>query len=355
MENTNGRNHLPDSDLTILSGDDVAEVLAGQELAVIDIVSRAYQAHSKGESSLPHSTFLLFPFNPANRIIALPAYLGGDVNSAGVKWIASFPGNVKTGDDRVSAMLILNSVENGRPKAVLESSMISAWRTAASAALAARTLGRKKISVAGLIGCGVINFEILRFLQATCPDLERALVYDLSTSSAEAFKKRCGEEFPAMRVEVAGNVAAVFRNADVLSFATTAGKPHVQSLSMCAPGTVVLHISLRDLAPEVILASDNIVDDLDHVCRAQTSIHLAEQQIGNRRFIRCTLADILNGSAQPQADPGKLAVFSPFGLGILDIALGEFVFGRATEKGQGAQVRSFFPQPWRHAKETAAS
>ncbi len=349
MKSTDGKLHLSNRDLIVLTGEDVSATLAGRELAVMDAVSRAYQAHSKGQSSLPHSTFLHFPGRPANRIIALPAYLGGDVNSSGVKWIASFPGNVSEGEDRASAVLILNSPENGRPKAILESSMISAWRTAASAALAARVLARKRMRVAGLIGCGMINFEIVRFLMAACPEIDRAVVHDLSSTAAEAFRRRCDVEFPALKINLAGDIDTVLKEAHVISFATTASRPHVQSLNMCAPGVVVLHISLRDLAPEALLASDNIVDDIDHVCRAQTSVDLTEQQEGHRRFVRCTLADILNGHARPREHWKKVAVFSPFGLGILDIAVGELVLELAMQKGLGSRVRSFLPQPWRHA------
>ena len=333
--------------ILVLSGDEVADVLAGQELAVVDAVSKAYQVHGQGQSSLPHSTFLHFPNNPANRIIALPAYLGGEVNSAGVKWIASFPANVNEGFDRASAVLILNSPENGRPSAILESSIISARRTAASAALAARVLTVGRSRTAGLIGCGVINFEIVRFLPVTCPDIDHLLVYDLSADAARNLQERCAEEFPKLKVEIAANSDTVFRNAGVISFATTSGKPWVHSLKMCAPGTAVLHISLRDLAPDVILDCDNVVDDVDHVSRAQTSIHLTEQKAGNRGFIRCTLAGILQGKDQPRADRNGIAVFSPFGLGILDIALGELVLKLARQKGRGTVIESFLPAPWR--------
>lgn len=346
---------MRERDLLVLSGEEVAEVLAGQELAVVETVSKAYQAHGKGLSSLPHSTFLNFPDNPANRIIALPSYLGGERKTAGVKWIASFPANLKDGTDRASAVLILNSPENGRPKAILESSIISARRTAASAALAARTLVRGKVTVAGLVGCGLINFEIVRFLHALCPGIQQLLLFDLNPASAAFFQDRCAESFPGLSVQVVPDSDTVFKKSSLISFATTAGKPYVQSLQMCAPGTVVLNISLRDLSPEVILASDNIVDDVDHVSRAQTSIHLTEQQVGNRQFIRCTLADILNGVAEPRRDENSLVVFSPFGLGILDVALGELVLELAKQQGRGSVIKSFLPNPWRQTSSAASA
>lgn len=132
----------------------------------------------------------------------------------------------------------------------------------------------------------------------------------------------------------------------LISYATTAIRPHVHNLSACRPGAVVLHLSLRDLAPEVILASDNIVDDPDHVCRAQTSLHLAEQASGGRHFIRCTLADILRGTEPPRRN-GMISIFSPFGLGILDIAVGHWAAQLARAARLGTPIHSFCRPPRR--------
>lgn len=339
---------MDDRNILILSGEDILELLANQEEAIVDAIARAYCAHGEGQSSLPHSTFLTFPNNPANRIIALTAYLGGEFQTAGVKWIASFPENTKEGMDRASAVLILNSTRSGRPKAIMESSIISARRTAASAALAAKLLLREKGPVAGLIGCGFIQFEILRFLHAVCPEIRQLVLFDLHRTATEAFRDRCAAEFPELQLRIMNERDEVLRNASLISFATTAGRPHVESLELCPQGAVVLHVSLRDLSPEIILHCDNIVDDADHVCRAQTSIHLVEQQTGNRQFIRCALPEILSGTAKPRKDESSIAVFSPFGLGILDIALGELVLQLALQKGRGQVLRSFLPKPWRH-------
>jgi len=335
------------SDILILRGGEVEALLDGREAEVMEAVGRAYLAHGRGASSLPHSNFLRFPNDDLNRIIALPAYLGDGFDVAGMKWIASFPGNVKKGFARASAVLILNSASTGLPEAILESSLISARRTAASAALAARELRRGKATPsAGLIGTGVINLETARFLVRALPDLSRFVLFDLDRERARAFAASLGEMLAGVReaeIAVAGDPREILRTCPVIAYATTAVKPHVTDLSECQPGATILHTSLRDLTADVILAHDNVVDDVDHAVRAQTSLHLAEQQVGHRDFIRCTLADLLAGNAPAKRDESLLTIFSPFGLGVLDLAVGQLARERALETGRGTVIEGFLP------------
>lgn len=330
----------------ILSGAEVEALLEGRRAEVIEAVRTAYLAHGAGDTSLPHSVFLRFPGDDANRIIALPAFLGDGAGVAGVKWISSFPGNVARGMARASAVLVLNSRRTGRPTALMEASLVSAQRTAASAALAALVLleGRAP-PAAGLIGTGVINLETARFLRAALPETRRFVLFDLDAARARALAEVLRREGAddGVSADVAASAEEVLRTAPLVSFATTALRPHVADLGACPPGAVVLHLSLRDLSPEAVLAADNVVDDADHVCRAGTSLHLAEQATGGRAFIRASLAEVLAGTAAPKRDPAAVTVFSPFGLGILDLAVGDLVLRRARAEGMGVSVPRFFP------------
>ncbi|MFW6012142.1 MAG: 2,3-diaminopropionate biosynthesis protein SbnB [Gemmatimonadota bacterium] len=334
-----------DGSVLIVTAGEVSALLDGEEDRVIGAVREAYVAHGRGQSSLPHSTFLRFPDDDTNRVIALPAYLGGSAEVAGVKWIASFPANVQRGAPRASAVLVLNSPKTGRPQAILEGSVISARRTAASAALAASVLTRNGADPpeeAGLVGTGVINLEVARFLLTTMPSIRRFMLFDLDAERARAFGERLSA-VGASDWELAPNLDTLLRRCPLTSFATTALEPHVEDLSLCPPGATVLHVSLRDLTPRAILAADNVVDDPDHVCRAQTSVHLAEQETGSREFIRCTLAEVLEGDSPPRPGGDRVTVFSPFGLGVLDLALGDLVLELAAERGVGTAVPSFLP------------
>lgn len=330
------------NDVLILRGGEVEDLLAGREAEIMDAVGRAYVAHRRGQSSLPHSTFLRFPNDDLNRIIALPAYLGDGFGVAGMKWIASFPGNVKKGFARASAVLILNSAETGLPEAILESSLISARRTAASAALAAQLLRKgRETAGAGLIGTGVINFETARFLSKAIPGIGRFALHDLDRERAESFAGKLREMLGGASVDVVADPRELYRTCPLIAFATTAVKPHVSDLSDCLPGATILHTSLRDLTADVILAADNVVDDADHVSRASTSIHLAEQQTGNRDFIRCTIADLVTGEAPAKKSEDQITIVSPFGLGVLDLAVGQLARDRALESGKGTVIESF--------------
>src|SRR5215469_480921 len=141
MEDANGQG-LAVPSFAVISGDQVHQVLEGREKEIVSLVEATYRLHGAGDSVNPPSYFLRFPDRPSDRIIALPASIGGKLRVDGLKWISSFPGNVAAGIPRASAVLILNDHDTGYPFACLESSIISATRTAASAAVAADWLTR---------------------------------------------------------------------------------------------------------------------------------------------------------------------------------------------------------------------
>jgi ornithine cyclodeaminase len=98
-------------------------------------------------------------------------------------------------------------------------------------------------------------------------------------------------------------------------------------------------VSLRDLAPEILLASTNIVDDIDHCLKENTSPHLAERLSGNRAFLHGTLGDVMAGREVPTE---RSLVFSPFGLGVLDLAVGKYVYDEVVRSNELSVVENFF-------------
>lgn len=334
--------------LLFLKGSEVIHLLQHRELEILELIKAAYMAHAAKESSMPPNAYLRFPGMEKERIIAKPAWLGGYFNTAGIKWIASFPENGNKSLERASATLILNSVETGHPTAVMESSVISAYRTAASAALAAQMLTPKiaTTDTLGIVGCGLINYETLRFLLALFPDIQLILLHDLNPELAANFAQKVLELKPGIKIKYVKSLQDLLPETRLVSIATTAIHPFIESIDGYIPGTVFLHISLRDFSPEIILEADNIVDDIDQVCSNQTSLHLAEQKIGNRQFIRSTIGNMLHKNETRLNSDKNFHIFSPFGLGILDIALGYLVQSLAKEHQVGMHIENFLPKPW---------
>nr|WP_062333260.1 2,3-diaminopropionate biosynthesis protein SbnB [Herbidospora sakaeratensis] len=328
--------------MLILRRRDVLDLLDGAEDTVCTIVENAYAAHARGATAVPHSVFLRFPDRPGDRIIGLPAYVGGERPVAALKWVSSFPGNTAAGRERASAAILLNSLADGRPEALLEGAVISARRTAASAAVAAGLLTagapadvRRGVT---LIGCGVIGFEILRFLRARLPELEEVTLYDLDAARAAGFADRVAGL--GLKTSVAADAGTAMAAHRLIALATTAGEPHLGT-GDCRPGTLILHVSLRDLTPEAVLAARNVVDDTDHVCREATSLDLAARRSGNRDFVDAEIGDLLTGAATLPYSAEAVTVFSPFGLGALDAALAAHVVDGAAARGLGTHVSDF--------------
>ncbi len=326
----------------VISGAQVQQALQGREREIVELVEATYRLHGAGDSVNPPSYFLRFPDRPASRIIALPASVGGHIRVDGVKWISSFPENVAAGIPRASGVLILNDHDTGYPFACLEASIISATRTAASAALAADWLsrGRQRPRRVGFFGVGLIARYIHTFLAGTGWSFDEVGGYDVSADSAAGFRGYLEQFGTAGRVTVHDSAEELIRSSDLVVFATVAAEPHVSDLSWFAHNPLVLHVSLRDLAPEILLASTNIVDDVEHCLKANTSPHLAEQLTGNRDFLLGTLDDVMAGRVTVPAD--RPVVFSPFGLGVLDLAVGKSIYDKVVSSGDLHVVDDFF-------------
>ncbi|UUN31601.1 2,3-diaminopropionate biosynthesis protein SbnB [Streptomyces sp. FIT100] len=329
----------------VVPGAQVQQALAGREKQVVELVESVYRLHGAGDSVNPPSYFLRFTDRPTSRIIALPASIGGSVHVDGLKWISSFPGNVNAGIPRASAVLILNDHDTGYPFACLESSIISATRTAASAALAADRLTRHRPDAArpvrvGFFGTGLIARYIHTFLAATGWSFDEIGIHDLSIDSAAGFRTYLEQSGTPGRIAVHDNAQELIRTSDMVVFATIAAEPHVTETAWFDHNPLVLHISLRDLAPEIIMASANIVDDVEHCMKANTSPHLAEQLTGNRTFLTGTLDDVITGRTTLPAD--RPVVFSPFGLGVLDLAVGKYVYDEIARTGELHIIDNFF-------------
>ncbi len=334
------RNAVPP--FAVIPGVQIQQALQGREKEIVGLVESAYRLHCAGDSVNPPSYFLRFPDRPSSRIIALPASIGGQLRVDGLKWISSFPENVPAGIPRASAVLILNDHDTGYPFACLESSIISATRTAALAASAADWLSRERRRPArvGFFGVGLIARYVHTFLTRTGWSFDEIGVHDVSAESTAGFRGYLERAGTAGRITVHDEAEQLIRTSNLVLFATTAGQPHVTDVTWFEDNPLVLHLSLRDLAPEILLASTNIVDDVEHCLKANTSPHLVEQLTGSREFLLGTLGDVMLGRVRVPGD--RPVIFSPFGLGVLDLAVGKHLYDEIVRSGELNVIDGFF-------------
>src|SRR5262249_53562858 len=153
------------------------------------------------------------------------------------------------------------------------------------------------------------------FLVDTGWEIEEVRLFDVSREESEKFGSTVCRIDQHNAVTIVPDVKELLTASDLIVFTTVASTPHIADPALFKHNPVVLHISLRDLAPQILLASQNVVDDVEHVMKANTSAHLTEQLMGNRNFVTGTLADVMAG--RRSVDHHSPVIFSPFGMGIL--------------------------------------
>jgi 2,3-diaminopropionate biosynthesis protein SbnB len=359
----------------VMGGKSVRAIIETSRPEIFARVRETYLAHHRGATVNPNSYFLRFPDKPDARIIALPAALspegagegpadaaahatdagaghatgGGAAGTAGrptagvagIKWIASFPGNLAHNVPRASAVLLLNDLETGYPFACLEAAQISAARTAASAVLGAEQLhGSRHARRLAVVGAGVISRNVLEFFRALDWSFTEVAIHD--TVGDYAKKSAEYTETLGYRATTHESLAGAVDGADIVVLATTAGTPYILAPDAFAPGQTVLNISLRDIGPELIAASHNVLDDIEHCLNAGTSPHLAVEKFGHRDFIDGTIAQLVLGELDLGRDRPR--IFSPFGLGVLDLAVGAEILRIGRDTGRVQDVPDFFAE-----------
>lgn len=335
-------------DFEVITGGFIKKVIDSSRRDIVALVSQCYQTHHQGKTDNPDSYFLRFKNKPEARIIALPAAIDNpkaNTSVSGIKWIASYPRNIEANLQRASAVILLNDYETGYPFSCMEASQISAARTAASAVLAANHLGptSKKIKRLSIIGGGLIARTILAFFKDEGWSFDNVIIHDISTEYRDKFVKNINQQdlYPVKAAVDQSEALA----ADIVILTTTAASPHIMDEQLFEPHQLILNISLRDLSPEIVHACNNVLDDIEHCMKANTSPHLAEQKYGHRHFINGTLAQVINGEIK--LDKSKPTIFSPFGLGVLDLSLAMFIYRYNCDAPGRHVIPGFIPDPQR--------
>jgi len=182
-----------------------------------------------GENNDSHGAMVTFPeepefetmprHTPDRRLMAMPAYLGGDFQTCGVKWYGSNIANREKGLPRSILMFILNDVVTGAPLAYMSANLLSAYRTGAVPGVGARHLARKDSKVIGLVGPGVMGKTSVAAFMAVCPDIDTIKIKGRSEKSLKGFTDWLGEAFPQItKVTVVDTLEDAVRDADIVTY-----------------------------------------------------------------------------------------------------------------------------------------
>ncbi|MGA9198359.1 MAG: 2,3-diaminopropionate biosynthesis protein SbnB, partial [Pseudolabrys sp.] len=211
----------------VVPGSTVKRVIDDNKKQVFDAVEAAYRLHGAGNTLNPDSYFLRYPDRPSARIIALPAHLGGAVQKSGIKWISSFPENRASNLARASAVLILNDATTGYPLACIEASLISATRTAASAALAAEHISLNPFKgTLGVIGTGVIARTTVEWLLFRNWKFRKISLYDVDRKEAEHLSKWLRDQHN-LQADIQDRLEGAISGSSLILFTTTTLGPYL--------------------------------------------------------------------------------------------------------------------------------
>lgn len=170
------------NELLYLSQSDVEKVGLGMG-AIIQLLEQAFMEKGQGHVEMPPKPGI--HTMPDAFIHAMPAYIPS-MKSAGIKWVGGYPENFKRGLPYISGLLILNDAETGIPYSVMDCSWITAYRTGAASALAAKYLARPESETAAILACGVQGRTNLEAL--TCVfKLKKAYAYDVLPDVQEKY------------------------------------------------------------------------------------------------------------------------------------------------------------------------
>lgn len=321
-----------------------------------------------GENHNSHGCMIMFPDDPKfpgmpkngedRRFMAMPAYLGGRYQMAGMKWYGSNMDNKAKGLPRSILMMMLNDKDTGAPLALMSANLVSAYRTGGIPGVGARYLARKDAKVAAIVGPGVMGKTSAAAFVAACPTLDTIKIKGRGKRSLDSFVSFVKAELPQIKtVEVCDTIEEVCRDADIVSFTTTVADdistfPKVEG-SWIKPGALVSMPSAALFDEEFMLSSKLVVDNMGLYdaweeeypyptypkmgiigCAFTDLVH--EGKIERTDIVN--IADIITGEVPGRTSDDQTIIYSVGGMPVEDIAWGGTVYRNAVEKGIGVKL-----------------
>jgi ornithine cyclodeaminase/alanine dehydrogenase-like protein (mu-crystallin family) len=331
-----------------LSQEDVRECGGLDMSAYIDNVEKSFSLLEKGESMEPDPPMLMFGGQAGRRVTMHPAYVGGDVDTVGLKWTPANPDNPSTINmPRATAMNIINDPITGHPLAVMDGTIISSMRTGAVSAVGFKYLGRKGSSVLGLLGAGVIARTSFMGMKEVMDNLQLVKIYDLSRERAEKWIEEMGDR-TGFETQIVSSAQECVEDSDVVIGCTTvsADQRYVKPEWM-KPGIFYSNISDNDATFEAITSCDKVVVDGPRQFTIPVVIGLmAKEGLISFEEIHGTIGEIVNGKKPGRESDDERIFYSCLGLGVHDTINARRIYDEAKTKGRGIELELWKEPYW---------
>lgn len=315
-----------------LSRDDVERLCIPID-EVIQVVEDAFREKAKGKTEVPPKLGI-HPQDDAF-IHAMPAYLS-EMHVAGVKWVSGYPENPKRRLPYISGLLILNDPDTGFPISVMDCTWITAKRTGAVTAIAAKYLSIEQPRALGILGCGVQGRSNLEALLAVCRDIETVKAYDTCIENLRAYVEEETARYDVIVTPVSSPKRAV-EGSDIV---VTSG-PILKN-----PRPVIEKSWFKDGGLACPLDFDSYwkaeaMDSMDKFCTddiSQLDYYKGQGYFKQVPRLYAELAEIITGKKDGRVSEKERIMSMNLGLAIEDIATAKTVFEKAVKKGVGVRL-----------------
>ena len=329
--------YLDRDQVTALGGEDMSLAVRDMEALLL--------LREEGDVRVPDKVSMNFGKTIADektfgRINAMPGYVGGEYQMAGIKWIGSNPGNLAVGLPRASALTILNDPVTKFPLCVMDGTVISNTRTGAIGGVAVKYLARKNAGTMTLFGAGLIARYLLRASIVGCPGLHTVYVCDLVRERADLFAKEMTAETGLSVLAVADGKETSPRS-DIVITATGAASPVIDSSDL-GPGALYINIGGYECTYDTVAkAGQRFVDNWQAVKHRNTSAiaKMVNEGVLDEAAVDGELGAVIAGKNPGRKSDDSVIFFNCVGMGIEDIAIATRVYKKALETGTGTELK----------------
>jgi len=313
------------------------DILGKNWPTLVSVIEQAVLTLGGEDFSQPIKPYLRFR-ERKNRIIAMPAYVGGNIDVAGIKWIASFPDNIKKGVARAQSVTILNSTDTGEPFCIINTALISAIRTAAVSGLVmvkyleARGLKKKlKIGINGFGPIGQLHLEMVKSLLG--PNLEDVCIHDIRPLDLSLLPNPVGD-----KLRLSESYEDAFEDADIFITATVSSEPYIAVKPKA--GSLHLNVSLRDYRSGFRQYVDKmIVDNWEEVCRENTDIERMYLQEGLKKEDTIDIVGFIKQFGPGYLKEDEVVMFNPMGMAVFDMAIAKHYYHLSEQENIGCELK----------------